>query len=245
MGARSTGADLLAFWPTLTAGERAVYRVRTFDPTPLTLLVHDIRGVEATGPLEEERVEIRGYELSGPLAHLTGEQTDQGGTAQQVRARIIGRREQVEILDLDEPNEPGHIVVEGDVEREPIDVEPNQPEAPPGIEIDPVDHTWEAALTAAPGMPNTDGAIDATGGWEPQTSGMPASTVVHVDAKPGVLLATTVPMTEWANTSQLRLPRPVLDRLNVVARQRMIGRGILIAACIERGLALIENEDAV
>lgn len=215
MSITTTVKALWEMWPDVPLDERVTFRVRLDDR--MTLRVVDV-------VLQDDgsgKVMVRGDELSGPLtaADLL-EVTAQGGQPSVTRARVLEPAVEVEILDLDDPNEVAEAaeqpqmdatrnnVVALDEHRDVV-VDGNRPEDQPQVS------SAAAAAAAAVGHPSAQA--------------------------PDEMFVWSTPKGDWASTSPLKLPRPVLERLNATVDRRMVGRQLLIAFLIERGLAQMER----
>lgn len=178
--------------------------------------VLEVISIEVSG----QEASVRGYQLNGPMA-----QTQRDKNSRAMRVKLVAMTQGgVEILDRDEP------------------VETDDPGPPPTLrpaDDMPNEDELEQALLAAAREPIVYPTPTIRQRIEPieAAPSVDGSTIVPVPARVSAL---DTPVEEWASTA-IRLPHVLLQRASDAAKNRMIGRNILLAHIIEQGLNDLED----
>lgn len=229
MGAMTTLRELTAFWQEMTAEERIDYRVRFGDD------VYELISITPKG----DDVEIRGYQLNGPMAQT---QRDDNSRAARVRMFPLNLS-WIEILDRDEPVErdddpgppPTRLTPEGEYERVDTDEIKWQGDLEPFFDERRFNNPVSELPRRGPFPTDNQGV---TPQWQQD------AWAGNSDAAPKPPSALDTPVDDWASTA-IRMPHALLDRLSKTAKQRMIGRNILLAHIVEQGLNDLDDRPVV
>lgn len=249
MGAMTTLRELVTFWPTLTAEERLDYRVRFGDDVYEVISIQETDSGDRSGV--EPTVEVRGYQLNGPMA-----QTQRDANSRAARVRVFPLNlGGVEILDHDEPIErddppPPNVRLspEGEYERIQPDLgdstkqmaeaqlrnledQMRVPDEREAARQEFMREQVEYAMSTPIAYPEPIVTYPSNWAGDPEAAPKPPS-------------ALDIPVDDWASTA-VRLPHSLLDRLSKTAKQRMIGRNILLAHIVEQGLNDLDNRPVV